>query len=77
MEVPLADADPANLFFALDTQWHRHAMTGQRTGIDYAAIRPTAELLGIEPTPELLADLRRMEMAALAQFGAKAGSARR
>jgi hypothetical protein len=67
-EVPLADAPVATLFFALDTQWRRHAMSGLRIGIDYAAIRPTAELYQVELSPELMADIRMMEAAALAQF---------
>ena len=64
-EVPMADADTVNLFFALDTQWRRHAMTGQRIGIDYSAIAPTAQLYGIAMSPELMADVRMMEAAAL------------
>lgn len=67
-EVPIADAAVVTLFFALDTQWRRHAMSGQRIGLDYAAIRPTAELYQIETTPDMMADIRMMEAAALAQF---------
>lgn len=68
VEVPVADADPVNLFFALDTQWRRHAMSGQRIGIDYTAIRPTAELYDIPMSPELMADIRMMEAAALSEM---------
>lgn len=67
-EVPLADASVVTLFFALDTQWRRHAMSGLRIGIDYAAIRPTAELYQLDLTPDMMADIRMMEAAALAQF---------
>lgn len=68
IEVPLDDAPVANLFFALDTQWRRHAMTGKRIGIDYTSVAPTAQLFGIAMTPELMADIRMMEDAALAAF---------
>lgn len=67
-EVPVEDAPVVTLFFALDTQWRRHAMSGMRIGIDYTAIRPTAELYEIALTPETMADIRMMEAAALAQF---------
>lgn len=43
-------------------------MTGHRTGVDYAAIRPTADLYEIKPTPALMSDIRMMEAAALAAF---------
>ncbi len=65
IELHPGDAGAVALFFALDTQWRRHAMTGQRIGIDYAAIKPTAELAGIELTPAILPALRVMEDAAL------------
>lgn len=69
IEIPLADAPAATLFFALDTQWRRHAMTGQRIGIDYTAIAPTAALYDIAMSADLMADLRMMEAAALAELG--------
>ena len=59
------------LFFALDTQWRKVALVGfgggaiLMTGLDYAAIRPTAELSGITLTPQLFKDLRVMEAAAI------------
>lgn len=65
IEIPADDAAAVGLFMALDTQWRHHAMTGQRLGIDYAAIRPTAELVDIAVTPQVMADLRVMEIAAL------------
>lgn len=68
IELPLADADAASLFLALDTQWRRHAMTGQRIGIDYAAVAPTAQLFGITMSPDLMSDIRMMEAAALGEF---------
>lgn len=67
-EVPIEDADAVNLFLALDTQWRRHPMTGQRLGIDYAAIGATAQLYEIAMTPDLMADIRMMEAAALGAF---------
>ncbi len=68
IEVPIADAPAATLFFALDTQWRRHAMSGQRIGIDYAAIAPTAALYEIAMSADLMADLRMMEATALAEL---------
>lgn len=68
IELPVADADTASLFLALDTQWRRHAMSGQRVGIDYTAIGPTAQMLGITMSPELLADIRTMEAAAMKEM---------
>lgn len=65
IEIPAADAPIVALFFALDTQWRRHPFTGQRTGLDYAAIKPTAELAGVEITPTTLPGLRAMEVAAI------------
>lgn len=59
---------PFSLFAALGTQWDRHAMTGMRLGISYAAIQPTAQMLGIPMTPALFNDLRAMERAALDEF---------
>lgn len=59
------DAPVVALFFALDTQWRRHPFSGQRAGLDYSAIRPTAELAGIEIGSGTLAGLRVMEQAAL------------
>ena len=65
IDVPVADADVVALFFALDTQWRVHPMTGERVGLDFTAVRPTAELGGYEVGPSLLADLKAMEGAAL------------
>jgi len=36
-----------------------------RTGLDYAAIRPTADMMGIEVNPALFMDLKAMESEAL------------
>ncbi|MEA3018401.1 MAG: hypothetical protein QOI38_3123 [Sphingomonadales bacterium] len=65
LELAPDEAGSAGLFFALDTQWRRCAMTGQRLGLDYQAIEPTARLMGIEITPMLLPDLTIMEKAAI------------
>ncbi len=66
-----ADAEVVALFFALETQWRRHAMSGERLGIDYAAIRPTAELYDLALSPEIMSLLRRMECAALLEWSKK------
>lgn len=60
------DAGTVALFFALDTQWRRHPFSGQLAGLDYAAIKPTADLAGIEITPDTLPGLRAMEQSVLA-----------
>ena len=60
------------LFAALDTQWHRHAMTGLRLGIDYAQIEPTARMLSIDMSSQRFLDIRVMEAAALAEFARRA-----
>lgn len=66
VEIHRDDAGIVALFFALDTQWRRHPFSGQLAGLDYAAIKPTAELACIEVTPATLPGLRAMEQAALA-----------
>lgn len=62
------EAVPFGLFAALGTQWERHAMTGVRLGINYAAIPPTAQMLDITMTPAIFNDIRLMERAALDEF---------
>ena len=64
-----AEGRAALLFLAMGTQWH-FAGLGERTGLNYSAIREVADLAGIdvEPKTELLADLRVMEHAALKVF---------
>jgi hypothetical protein len=66
------EADTAQLFLALGTQWRRHAMTGMCLGLDYGVIQPTAQMLGIELSTARFLDLRMMEQAALAQIVRKA-----
>lgn len=63
----------ALLFIAMDSQW-RFAGFGERTGLDYGALDTVARLAKVEmePTDELLADLRVMEHAALKVFRKRA-----
>ena len=62
IEMGEEDEGPAiGLFFSLDTQWKTAGLAGVRTGLDYNAIRPAAEMLGIELTPRIFLDLRLME----------------
>ena len=56
--------DVVTLFMALTSQWRFHAMGG-RLGIEYAAVRPTADMLDIVMTTGLFLDLQMMERAAL------------
>lgn len=53
---------------ALSSQWRIHAIAGVRTGLEYAAIAPTAAMMGITMTPALFDDIRVMEGAAMAAF---------
>lgn len=48
------------VFLALDTQW-RHAPMGGLLGLDYQAIAPTAQLLGLELDQQAFHDIRTME----------------
>lgn len=66
------EAETAQLFLALGTQWRRHAMTGICLGLDYGVIPPTAQMLAIELNPARFLDLRMMEQAALDQIARKA-----
>ena len=66
IELVQDEAEPVGLFFALDTHWLRHPMSGARLGIDYAKIEPTARMLEIPMRPQMFTDLRDMELAALA-----------
>lgn len=68
IEIHQDDAGTVALFFALRTQWNRHPMTGQRMGLDYSQVKPTAELAFIEITPGTLPALQAMEEAALLEF---------
>ncbi len=68
IEIHADDAGTVALFFALGTQWHRHPFSGHRTGIDYSAIRPTAELIDVALSPATLPALQEMEHAAIAVF---------
>ena len=68
LEVWPGNWDAAVLFNALDTQW-RYSMSGP-TGLDYTAIVPTMDLLGIEVEDkrELFSQLRMMEEEARKQI---------
>ena len=72
IEIVAADEDIVSLFFMLGTQWRTHPMSGMRTGIDYAAVAPTAALLGLSMTPAMMIDLRTMEIAAIEEFARRA-----
>jgi len=63
-----ANRDAVLAFCACCTQWRRAGTAGMMVGLDYPAARATVEWLGIAPTPELLADLRSMEAASLAEL---------
>lgn len=59
------------LFFAMATQW-RWAGAGMagafKTGLDYSALKDTAEGLKIEYTPQVFRDVQVLEEAALSAW---------
>jgi len=64
------DMAPAVLvFFNMDTQWVRHPM-GPPVGLNYSAIQPTAQMLGLADdfSPQSFQDIRTMEGEALRQI---------
>lgn len=65
IEVAPDEEEAVALFTALDTQWRFHPLAGVRTGLDYAAIGPTASMLGLTLSPGLFTDIRIMEGAAM------------
>lgn len=68
IEIGPDEIDAVRLFYSLGSQWRLHGYSGARLGIEYAAIQPTALMMGISMTPQLFFDLRVMEGAALAAF---------
>lgn len=60
------------LFLAMGTQW-LWAGLGERVGLNYAMIEPTATMLGIalEPRARLMLDLKTMEDEALKVWSEK------
>lgn len=55
---------PWLLWVDVQTQW-RSGWEGMATGLDYAGVMAVARWMGIEPAPDLFADLRAMETATL------------
>lgn len=72
VEVAPDEADAVALFVAMGTQWHRHGMTGERLGLMYDAVEPTARLASIPIGPAMFGDLQIMEAAALAALAERA-----
>ena len=66
------DGASAALFLALGTQWRMAGMAGVLTGLDYAAIEPTARLLSIPLDDRRFVDLREMESEAMRVMAEKA-----
>lgn len=65
IEVAPDEEEAVALFMALDTQWRFHPLAGVRTGLDYAAVSPTASMLGLTMNAGLFSDIRIMEGAAM------------
>lgn len=65
-------ADAVALFFAMSTQW-RWVGAGMgglvRTGLDYAVLPAIAGAHSIDTTPEVLNDLKTLELAAVEEWG--------
>jgi hypothetical protein len=60
-EIDPENWDTVQLFVKLQTQW-RLAPTGHRTGLDYTAIGPTAQYMGLTVTPDVFDGLQFMEI---------------
>jgi hypothetical protein len=79
IEIEPENRDTVRLFFALSTQWRFMAAglgAAMRAGLDYAAIEPTARLMGLEEALKaLFPGLQLMEAEALAAT-AEAAAAR-
>lgn len=63
--------DAVGLFFALQTQWlwtGAGAAGAFRTGINYVAVKPTADALNVNLTPAVFNDIRLLEGEALATW---------
>jgi hypothetical protein len=67
-----AEGRAATLFLAMGSQW-RWAGMGERVGLDYAAIEPTARLAGVELDAQVFAGLRVMEAEALSVWARRRG----
>jgi len=68
IEVHQDNWEVVRLFAALNTQWRRAGLGAHPTGLDYTAIRPTAEGLGIELDPARFQEIRLMEAGAMMQM---------
>jgi hypothetical protein len=68
IEIGPEEYDAVRLFYTLGSQWRTHGMSGARLGLDYAAIDPTAAMMGLVMSPALFDDIGVMERAALAVF---------
>ena len=65
-EIWQENAQTADVFVALTTQWNRNPMSGELTGINYGVVRETMKLMGVKKKdrPEVFHRLRTMEGAA-------------
>lgn len=63
-----------SLFFSMETQWvwvGANMAGAWRTGLNYSALPVLAGPLAIELTPQVLADLRSLERASIAEWTRK------
>lgn len=69
IEVHADNWETVQLFDALHTQWRTAGMAGVRVGLDYGAVAPTAQAMGIELSTQRFQEIRLMEASALKQIG--------
>jgi Phage related hypothetical protein (DUF1799) len=70
-----AGLDAMSLFQAMSTQWLTAGQAGVRTGLNYVVLPMIANLLNLEMTAALFADLRLIEFGALEETTAKLAQA--
>jgi Phage related hypothetical protein (DUF1799) len=71
LEIAPDEVEAFMLFSSVQTQWNWHPVAGMRTGLNYGAINPASEMLGVTMSPSLFLDVRMMESAALAAWAKK------
>lgn len=70
LEIFPANQPALDLFLSCQTQWRAFGVGVSIIwlGLDYQAVRVAADLMGIEISPALFADLRVMESAAMLEL---------
>lgn len=63
--IDVSDEPVIRLFYSMATQWRFDPLSGRRLGIDYSAVPATAQMLGVQMSPDRFHDMRVMEAEAL------------